>query len=78
MNVWFTQILFSSKDKKHSRRGEENPATDLGPAEEGTDHLLGHTEKGVQTMQRKDERGEEGHCILYTATTPFPISMIKL
>jgi len=47
-----------SKDEGLGSWGEENPATDLGPAEEGTDHLLGHTEKAVQTMQRKNERGE--------------------
>ncbi len=54
------QMLFLSFLKVESLGswGKKNPATDLGPAEEGTDHLLGHTEKAVQTMQRKNERGE--------------------
>lgn len=59
VNVAKAEVIWSclSKDKGHSSWGEKNPATDLGPAEEGTDHLLGHTEKAVQTMQRKNERG---------------------
>lgn len=50
--------FYPTTDEGISHRGEENPATNLGPTEEGTDHLLGHTEKAVQTLQRQNERSE--------------------
>lgn len=48
-------MFYPTIDESNSHRGKENPATNLGPTEEGADHLLGHTEKAVQTVQGQNE-----------------------
>lgn len=50
--------IYPTTAEGNCHRGEENPATNLGPTEEGADHLLGLTEKAVQKLQRQDEGSE--------------------
>lgn len=50
--------IYPTTDEGISHRREENPATNLGPTEEGADHLLGHTKEAVQIVQGQDEGSE--------------------
>lgn len=59
-------FLFLFLDEDDGSRREEVPAADFGSAEEGAHHLPGQPEETVQTVQRKNQRGDLSFLSLYS------------